>query len=173
MGSKTGDLGFPSRAANDDDMPKTKIRTAEEFQLVLKTLCLDLVRAGDHYALFRKLVAANEGTYAKALSQSQTFWSLTYDAHFETAIFRLCRAYDQDSDALALKGFLETIKASPAFLPKPQMFHHVDAGQLDADLAWAGESTNLVVKHLMMWRHKVYAHRDIRKTVSGDLERFS
>jgi hypothetical protein len=49
------------------------------------------------------------------------------------------------------------------------MFHHVDVTQLDADLAWVSENTNLVVKHLMMWRHKVYAHRDIRKTVSGDL----
>ncbi len=150
-------------------MPKTKIRTASEFELVLKTLCLDLATASDHYALFRKLLDAKEGAYAKALSQSQTFWSLTYGAHFETAVFRLCRAYDQDSDALALKGFLETIRANPGFLPKPQMFQRLDHKQLNTDLEWVSQDTNQVVKHLMMWRHKVYAHRDIRKTVSGDL----
>jgi hypothetical protein len=148
---------------------KIKIRTVDEFELVLKTLCLDLATASDHYALFQKLLAAREGAYSKALSQSQTFWSLTYDAHFETAVFRLCRAYDQDSDALALKGFLEAIRANPGFLPTPQVFQRLDQKQLDADLEWVSQDTNQVVKHLMMWRHKVYAHRDIRKTVSGDL----
>ena len=150
--------------------PKPKIRTHEEFELVLKTLILDIARARDHYTLFQKLLAAKEGAYAKALSQSQTFWSLTYGAHFETAVFRLCRAYDQDSEALALKGFLETIKTNPAFLPKAQLFHRIDPIQLDADLAWVSEDTNQVVRHLMRWRHKVYAHSDIRQTVAGDLE---
>jgi HEPN superfamily AbiU2-like protein len=106
-------------------MPKTKskIRNAAEFKTVLETLCVDLATANDHYALFRKLMAAKEGPYTKALSQSQTFWSLTYGAHYDAAVFRLCRAYDQDLDALALLDFLETIKAKPSFLPAPQPFN--------------------------------------------------
>jgi hypothetical protein len=115
------------------------------------------------------VVTASEGKYQKALSQSQTFWYLTVRAHHETAIFRLCRAYDQDSDALALKGFLETIKAQPNFLPKPKLFHRVDPKQLGEDLAWASFKTNKLVKHLMMWRHKVYSHRDVGKTLSGTM----
>jgi hypothetical protein len=150
-------------------MPKSKIRTGAEFEIVLKILCLDLARANDHYALFRRLIAAKEGAYTKALSQSQTFWSLTFGAHFETAVFRLCRVYDQDSDALALKGFLETVRAAPAFLPSPPMFQRLDQTQVNADLEWVTQDTNQTVKNLTMWRHKEFAHRDVRKAVNSDL----
>jgi hypothetical protein len=40
---------------------------------------------------------------------------------------------------------------------------------LDADLNWSTEDTNPLVKHLMMWRHKVFAHRDVKKTLAGNL----
>jgi hypothetical protein len=93
-------------------MAKSKIKTPDEFKLYLQTVCFDLAGASDHYTLFRKLLEAKEGTYTRALSQSQTFWSLTYRAHFETAVFRLCRAYDQDPDALALPAFLQLVKAN-------------------------------------------------------------
>ncbi|MEP7310260.1 MAG: hypothetical protein ABJA98_32555 [Acidobacteriota bacterium] len=150
-------------------MPKTKIRTLDDFTTALKTLCFDLGRAADHYALFGKLLEARDGAFTKALSQSQTFWSMTYGAHFETAVFRLCRAYDQDLEVLALSAFLETIKAQPSFLLSSQMLQTCDQTQLAADLEWVSADKNPVVKNLMMWRHKVYAHRDVRKTVSGDI----
>jgi hypothetical protein len=145
-----------------------KIRTVDEFKLVLDTLCHDLGRANNHYTLVQKLAAAVTGAYGKALSQSPTFWPLTQHAHYDAAIFRLCRIYDQDSDNLALRGFLETVDACPAFLPEPTGFQRVNAEHLQADLDWARD-TNPLVHHLMMWRHKEFAHRDIRARLSGFL----
>jgi hypothetical protein len=150
-------------------MANDEITTTLEFKTSLDTLILDLAHAGDHYALFRKLLAAKEGTYTKALSQSQTFWSLTYGAHFDAAVFRLCRAYDQGKGALTLKTLLEIIKARPAFLPPPALLNVLDEKQLDEDLAWVDLRKNKVVKHLMIWRHKFYAHRDLAKTLTGRL----
>ena len=57
----------------------------------MDTLRLDLSDAHDHYNLFRNLLEAKEGEFTKAVSQSQTFWSLVYGANFDTAVFRLCR----------------------------------------------------------------------------------
>jgi AbiU2 len=147
----------------------TRIRSTEEFKTVVDTLCLDLADANDHYALHRKLLAAKEGAYTKALSQSQTFWSLTYGAHFDAAVFRLCRAYDQNPTNLALVGLLEAIDSRSPFLPQPAGFNTLDLSQLANDMNWVREESNSVVRHLMMWRHKVYAHRDVRKTIGRDL----
>ena len=89
---------------------KNRVRSLADFQKVLHALCVDLGQAADHYTLFRNLMRAKEGPFTKAVSGSQTFWGLTYGAHLETALFRLCRAYDQDADALTLRTLMETIR---------------------------------------------------------------
>lgn len=142
---------------------KNRIRSVADFQKVLHALCVDLGQASDHYTLFRKLIAAQRGPFTKALSQSQTFWSLTYGAHLETAVFRLCRAYDQGTDPLTLRTLIQTIKLRPAFLPVPSP--PLDDAELDATLASVSHETSRAVKHLMMWRHKFYAHRDAEKII--------
>ena len=83
----------------------------------------------------------------------------------EATLSRLCRAYDQDAGALTLRTLVETIKQRPAFLPAAQ--DPIDEAQLDADLASVSHEKSQVVKHLMMWRHKLAAHRDAGKIV-GD-----
>jgi AbiU2 len=144
-----------------------KIPDAKDFKTALDTLCLDLSDASDHYKLFRNLIAAKEGEYAKAVSQSQTFWSLVYGANLDATVFRLCRVYDQEKGALTLRTLLETIKARPDYLPKPSP--QLDEAKLDAALKWAHKDSNPVVKNLMIWRHKVYAHRDVEKALVGGL----
>ncbi|HKV98831.1 MAG TPA: hypothetical protein VJN96_03345 [Vicinamibacterales bacterium] len=146
------------------------IKSAEEFKSVVNTLCLDLAGANDHFELFRKLNRAREEEFERALSQSQTFWFLTLRAHLETAVFRLGRAYDQNPNNLGLKGFLEIVKAPPDFL-KPTEFYRLDPVRLESEREWVSRDTNRLVRHLMKWRHKVYAHRDVQVTVSGDLAR--
>ncbi|MDP9144028.1 MAG: hypothetical protein M3N43_04930, partial [Actinomycetota bacterium] len=43
-------------------------------------------------------------------SQSHTFWQLTLTAHINTCMHILCRAYDQDTQALHLRSWLFTIR---------------------------------------------------------------
>jgi hypothetical protein len=88
-------------------MPRKKlmnnaIRSEADFRKVLAAICLDLGHALDHFTLFKNLMAAKQGAYTKAVSQSQTFWSLVYGALQDATLFRLCRAYDQDDGALTM-----------------------------------------------------------------------
>jgi hypothetical protein len=46
------------------------------------------------------------------MAQSQTFWWLTIHAHQSTAVQRLCRAFDQEAQALSLHSWLKTICAN-------------------------------------------------------------
>jgi hypothetical protein len=148
---------------------KALIKTPEEFKTVLQALAHDLAHANDHHSLFRRLLEARADTYSKALSQAQTFWSLTYEAHQDSAIFRLCRAYDQEPSALSLKTFVATIASGSPCLPPVAEFHALNANQLAEDAAWVDQKQNRLVKHLMMWRHKHFAHMDVRKTISRSL----
>jgi hypothetical protein len=112
-----------------------QIGSIKDFKTGLDTLCLDLSDASDHYKLFRNLLRAKEGEYTKAVSQSQTFWSLVYGASLDATVLRLCRVYDQERSALTLRTVLETIKARPDYLAKPD--GRFDEAELDAALKWA------------------------------------
>ena len=90
------------------------VKTAEDFRRALTTLLRDLGQANNHYELCKKLYAAQESGFDKAMSLSRTFWTLTYEAHWETAVFRLCRVYDWNRDVLNLRTFLELIRDNPA-----------------------------------------------------------
>lgn len=140
------------------------IRSEADFRKVLAAICLDLGEALDRYTLFRNLMAAKQGAYTKAVSQSPTFWSLVYGGLQEATLFRLCRAYDQHDGALTLRTLLETIRMRPAFLPAPG--DPIDEAHLQRDLASVSHEASRPVKHLMMWRHKLFAHRDAEKIVS-------
>ncbi len=97
-------------------MSGSAIQTEDDFKRALNALLRDLSRANDFYDLSKKLYAAQEGRFAKAMSRSQTFWTLTFNAHWEAAVFRLCRAYDGNRSSLTLRTFLEMIKTQPGFL---------------------------------------------------------
>lgn len=140
------------------------VRSEADFKKVLAAICLDLGQAIDYFTLFKNLMTAKQGTYTKAVSQSQTFWSLVYGGLHEATLFRLCRAYDQHDGALTMRTLLETIRLNPAFLPTTA--DPVDEAQLLKDLESVSHETSRTVKHLMMWRHKLFAHRDAEKIVS-------
>lgn len=150
-------------------MPRKKlmngaIRSEADFRKVFAAICLDLGEALDRYTLFRNLMAAKQDTYTKAVSQSPTFWSLVYGGLQEATLFRLCRAYDQHDGALTLRTLLETLQMRPAFLPAPG--DPIDEAQLQEDLESVSHEASRPVKHLMMWRHKLFAHRCAEEIVS-------
>jgi hypothetical protein len=43
-------------------------------------------------------------------------------AHLDSAVFRLCRIYDQDDKNLGLRGFIHTIQSNPHFVFKGEFF---------------------------------------------------
>lgn len=145
------------------------VKTVEDFRRALTTLLRDLGQANNHYELCKKLYAAQESGFDKAMSLSRTFWTLTYEAHWETAVFRLCRVYDWNRDVLNLRTFLELIRDNPALLPAPpNPLAPFEPAQLEADLRWVSPDSNLAVKHLITWRNNVYAHRSGKVAVSDE-----
>jgi hypothetical protein len=142
----------------------SRINTQEEFKLLLNTLSHDLGRVNDYLTLFKNLLEAQKGKYWRGMSQSQAFWSTVLGALQDGTLHGLARAYDQNDDALTIRTLLETIESDPAFLSRPQDF---DLKQLQTDLEYVHHDTNEAVKHLMIWRHKLFAHRDPEKIINS------
>jgi hypothetical protein len=154
---------------------KNRVRDDADFGRLLVAINGDLCQARDHFLLVKRLRGATR-RYWRAFAQSQTFWHLTRRAHQDAAMFRLCRAYDQNLDALTLRTLLETIRARPSFFTEAAFRArkadnpHVESlaanmrvirpAQLARDLKSVQQEHDPKVKNLMMWRHKFYAHRD-------------
>jgi len=141
----------------------SRIRTEEQFKTLLTTLSLDLGRVSDYLWLFKTLVEAQR-EYWRGMSQSPAFWSTVMGALHDAGFHGLARAYDLKDDALTLRTLLETIESSPSFLSRPANF---DQPQLQKDLEFVHHDTNEAVAHLMLWRHKFFAHRDAGKILKG------
>jgi hypothetical protein len=153
-----------------------KITSASEFERLLDALCNEAVTACVHFRLYKDLEASRR-EYAKAFHQSWTFWSLTFQSHWDTTLFRLCKIYDQHSASLNLRNLLDTIEqniaifdvenfrerlkdntfveslASGAKRPDP------DDLRKDRETVSVGESR---VKALVFWRNNFFAHRNAK-----------
>jgi len=72
-----------------------------EFERLLDRLADDITDA----AIFRKLLAdlnALLDDYSREFSQSQTFWSLSFQAYAEVVLYRLGRVFVSQTGALSL-----------------------------------------------------------------------
>lgn len=124
----------------------------------------------------RKSLAASVTEYQVELNQSPAFWTLTFNAHWDTAFYRLSRLYDQTKRALNLPNFLQTIQVnvarfdSGAFRTRYKTNQFIDNlsktnrrpddATLAADLASVSERTDPLVARLVDIRNRVLAHRD-------------
>ena len=161
---------------------RNKVRDDVDFGKLLEAIGSDLAQARDHYVLFKRL-GAEYRRYWRAFAQAPTFWHLTYRAQQDAFMFRLCRAYDQNLDALTLRTFLETVKSRPeffgdaAFRARKKDSPYLESlassrqkprpGQLTTDIKAVSQEHNSKVRSLMMWRHHFYAHRDAGKILDG------
>jgi hypothetical protein len=96
---------------------RINISSSEEFKRLIKALSRDIVDAHLHYRLCSDLGKALRQHKLTAI-ESDTFWFLTLQAHMQSYVHALCRAYDQDSRALHLKSWLLTIKDNLHFFDK-------------------------------------------------------
>jgi hypothetical protein len=116
-----------------------QVRDSTEFKRLVEAIALELVDANIAFRMQTDLIAAYEGESRDAMRQGWTFWSLTIQAHLDSAVFRLCRIYDQDDKNLGLRGFLHTIQSNQHLFAKPQFAQRVasrpHAESLIADFA--------------------------------------
>lgn len=150
-----------------------KIKDSAEFKQLLSELSNDLVYANIHLKLFKDLNDA-VSEYVVEFNQSAAFWRLTFSAHWDTCVTRLCRSYDPHPRSLNLRNLLDTINENPEWFDEDEFRARLkgnpfvdslaasprrpDPEQLKKDLAFVSES-NPLVKTLVKWRHNAYAHR--------------
>ena len=150
-----------------------QINDSDTFTKLISELSSDIVNAQIHWRLHADLVKALEARPIVG-QQSNTFWHLTLQAHANSAITHLCRAFDQNSDALHLFSWLKTIKANlhifaiPAFKSRladnpfvnslASTARNPDPVTLDADILDCSNADGLV-KKLTIYRAHYLAHR--------------
>jgi hypothetical protein len=164
---------------------KITIRDSGEFHSLLFGLVDELVGAAMHHKLVRNLVAAIP-EYSREFSQSPAFWSLTFQAHKDAVLIRLCKAYDQygsGNPSLNLLNLLDTIQANLPLFDEPHFRQRLkdnafvdslaetprkpNLAQLQQDKESVGTSDPLVAK-LIIWRHNFYAHRSPAQVLSPE-----
>jgi hypothetical protein len=153
-----------------------KIKSSDELKKLLDSLALDIVDANIYYILYSNLNdSINDNS--REFSQSNTFWSLTFDSLRDALMFRLCRAFDQESKSLNLFNLLTTIKTNVHFFEenhfrgrlKDNAFVESLAeddripieSQLDKDILFASDQ-NYLVKKLMIWRNNILLTKEQR-----------
>lgn len=159
-----------------------KIKSADELNKLLDALALEIVDANIYHRLYSDLVNSRKD-YAREFSQSNTFWSLTFDAIHDARMIRLCRVFGQELNSLNLFNLLETIKANIHFFDKAHFRQRLkdnafvdslaevdripNEAQLDNDIRFASDQ-NPLVKKLMIWRNNIIAHRGARVSLGKD-----
>jgi hypothetical protein len=159
-----------------------EVRNSKEFQRILQTIALELVDANISFKIHTNLIAAYQSESGEAMRQAWTFWSLTIQAHLDSAVLRLCRIYDQDDKNLGLRGFMHTIQSNPHLFSRQQFaarmegranaetligaFAPLDSRQIEVDMAYVTCATNPVVDRLIAIRHNYYSHRNAKDVVA-------
>lgn len=156
------------------------IEDSAEFSRLLKALSDDVVNAHIHYRLYRDL-RESLGQHHIVAIQSNTFWSLTLQAHLNSCIHVLCRVYDQNPTALHLRSWLSTIEENLHLFEEEHFRERVknnpfveslarsprkpDCSLLKADIH-ACSTKDPHVKTLMVHRGSRVAHKSARNVVA-------
>jgi hypothetical protein len=157
------------------------VKDSAEFERLLKALSDDIVDAHIHYRLYEELIRAIE-KYPFVVHQSNVFWTFTLQAHLNSCVYALIRAYDQDSRSLHLRSWLITIqenlqlfddaafrerlKDNPYVASLAEDPRKPDSVVLADDIA-ACSSTDAIVKKLTIYRGNRIAHRGARFLLSS------
>lgn len=159
-----------------------KIKSAHELDKFLNALEFEIVDANIYHRLYSDLVNSRKD-YAREFSQSNTFWSFTFEALHDARMIRLCRVFDQGSKSLNLFNLLETIKANTHFFDKEHFQQRLkdnafvdslaevdripNETRFDNDIRFASDQ-NPLVKKLMIWRNNIIAHRGAKVSLGKD-----
>lgn len=145
----------------------------KELSKLLDVLGKEIANAHAYYRLHDKLIEAIPD-YQTEYAQSNTFWTLTMQALFDSALLHLCRVYDAYSTSLSLANLLMALKMNSCLFSKEnfearladnpfveslsQLDRTLSPDEIDKDILLVTEE-NKTVKKLLIWRHNVIAHR--------------
>jgi hypothetical protein len=154
-------------------MKPIRVTSEKEFERLRDRIDLETSDAADHFYLLKGLDESSED-YCLEMNESSTFWHLTFIAHRDAVLSRLCLLYDQYDGALSLGRFLLTVKANRALFsdaacrerlignPHVDALVHdraIDDSELDREVASVSDADPLVAK-LSRLRNKVISHTD-------------
>lgn len=158
-----------------------RINDSAQFQRLLKALSDDVVDAHIHFQLYQDLVDAIDKR-PLVLQQSNTFWTYTLQAHLNSSVYALIRAYDQETKSLHLSNWLLTIegnlhlfdveafrerlKDNPYVASLAEDSRKPDALTLTKDIA-ACSKGDPIVKKLVTYRGNRIAHRGAKFTLAA------
>lgn len=155
---------------------RIKITSASEFERLLDALCDEAVTACIHFRLYKDLEASRV-EYATAFHQSWTFWSLTFQSHWDATLFRLCKIYDQHAVSLNLRNLIDTIEENLGIFDVENFRERLKGNQFVESLASGAKrpnpddlrkdrdtvnDTDSKVKALVFWRNNFFAHRSAK-----------
>jgi len=152
------------------------VKDSAEFKRLLKVLSDDVVDAHIHYGLYHDLVEAI-GKHPLVVHQSSVFWSYTLQAHLNSSVYALCRAYDQNMKSLHLRSWLITIQENLHLFDEEEFCERLkdnpyvaslardsrkpDATVLADDIATCS-SSDPIVRKLTIYRGSRIAHRNAK-----------
>lgn len=158
------------------------IKDGAEFEQLLKALSNDIVDAHIHYQMYEDLIKAIDH-HPHVVRQSNTFWTFTLQAHLNSSVYSLFRAYDQDTRALHLRSWLLTIEENLHFFDVESFRERLkdnpyvasltadsrkpDSDTLENDLALCS-SNDPIVKRLTVYRSNRIAHRNAKALLSPE-----
>jgi hypothetical protein len=150
-----------------------EVKSQEEFERLLNALCNEAVEACIHFRLYTDLNSCHK-EYGQVFNETWTFWSLTFQAHWDTTLFRLCKIYDQHKTSLNLRNLLDTVEANVGSFDGANFRERLkgnpfvdslaadarrpDVAELKKDVETVTDN-NAEVKALLFWRNNFYAHR--------------
>lgn len=156
------------------------IKDSAEFERLLKALSDDVVDAHIHYQLYKELAEAII-KHPLVVKQSNIFWTFTLQAHLNSSVYALSRAYDQNTSSLHLRswlstiqtnlhlfdedGFRERLKDNPYVASLAQDLRKPDASVLKEDIA-ASSNSDPLVKKLTIYRGSRIAHRNAKNLIA-------
>jgi hypothetical protein len=156
--------------------------TSEEFAKLLQSLSSDVVNAHIHWRMATEL-GKSLAAHPLVIAQSNTFWSLTHQAHVATSLQCLSRAFDQEHSSLHLPSLLRAIKDNldifdtvkfrirlkdnPFVESLAESAEKPDVGQLATDTKLC-TSKDPDVRLLATYRHSRAAHRSKKLALQPD-----
>lgn len=145
-------------------IPPSSITDGSAFQLLTESIASDMQSLTFHWRLYQDL-RDSVSDYEVELNQAKAFWNLTFEAHRDASLFRLCRLYDQHKSALNLKNWLNALRKNPEFFQSPKS--KPCSATLDADIKSVSESDG-IAKKIICLRNNLLAHRVLKPITSQD-----
>ncbi|MBN1906261.1 MAG: hypothetical protein JW927_14310 [Deltaproteobacteria bacterium] len=159
-----------------------KVDNSEDLNKLIKALANEIVDANICHRLYCDIISSIKDN-EEVFNESNTFWNFVFLSLDDARIIRLCRIFDQESKALNLFNFLETIQANINLFEEEHFRKRLkentfvellakenrlpDKDQLEKDIRFACKK-NPLVKKLIRWRNTIIAHLGAKVSLGKD-----